>query len=145
MRVLVISKASRKTDEQPLPIKVTGNPEAFEAMGQYIQDLTAAGVLVQAEGLKPSRFAKRVRADGNKRTVTDGPFTESKEVIASYTLLEVKSMDEALDWVKRTPDPHDGPMEFELRPVLGPEDFDFGGAVPQQEMDDWKKMSGRES
>ena len=144
MRVLVISKASKKTDEQPLPIKVTGDPEAFEAMGKYIQDLTAAGVLVQAEGLKPSRFAKRIRADGSKRTVTDGPFTESKEVIASYTLLAVKSLEEAVEWVKRTPNPHDGPMEYELRPVLGPEDFDFGGAVPEQEMKAWKQMSGRE-
>ncbi|HVX89432.1 MAG TPA: YciI family protein [Gemmatimonadales bacterium] len=144
MRVLVISKAPRKTDEQPLPIKVGDNAAAFEAMGKYIQAMTEAGVMVQAEGLKPSRFAKRVRADGSKRTVTDGPFTETKEVIASYTLLEVKSLDEALEWIKRVPDPHDGPMEYELRPVLDPSDFDFGGAMPAQEEEEWKKMSGRD-
>lgn len=144
MRVLLISKVTKTIDDQTLPLKVGDNAADFEAMGKYIEALTQAGVLVMAEGLKPSRYAKRVRFDGAKRATTDGPFTETKELIASYSIWEVQSMEEALEWVKKSPNPMNGTTEIEIRPVLGAEDFDFGGAMPAEEKAGWEKMTGRE-
>lgn len=144
MRVLVISKASRAVDAQKLPIDMQAKAGAFEAMGKFMEELNASGIMVMGTGLRPSRFGKRVVVDGTKRTVTDGPFTETKEVIASFLVWEVQSMEEALEWVKKTPDTGDGPTEIEIRPFLEMEDFDFGGAVPAQEKADWEKMTGQE-
>jgi hypothetical protein len=143
MRVMVFGMATREADAEPLPIDMQAKGKDFEAMGKFIEELTAAGVFVVGEGLKPSRFAKRVLMDGSKRTVTDGPFTETKELVAGYMVWEVKSMDEALAWVKKYPNPNKAPSEVVLRPVLGLEDFNFGGAVPAEEKADWEKMSGR--
>ena len=143
MRVMVFGMATKENDQQSLPIDMQAKAGEFEAMGKFIEELTAAGVFVVGEGLKPSRYAKRVQMDGTKRTVTDGPFTESKELVAGYMVWEVRSMDEALEWVKKYPNPNKGPSDVVLRPVLGMEDFNFGGAVPAEEKADWEKMSGR--
>ena len=143
MRVLVISKASQKVDAQRLPIDMQAKADQFEAMGKFMQELNESGIMVMGTGLRPSRFGKRVVVDGVKRTVTDGPFTETKEVIASFLVWEVKSMEEALEWVKKTPDTGDGPTEIEIRPFLELEDFDFGGAAPVGEKEEWEKMTGR--
>ena len=143
MRVMVFGMATREADAEPLPIDMQAKAKEFEAMGKFIEELTTAGVFVVGEGLKPSRFAKRVLMDGTKRTVTDGPFTESKELVAGYMVWEVKSMDEALAWVKKYPHPNKGPSEVVLRPVLGMEDFNFGGEAPAEEKADWEKMTGR--
>lgn len=144
MRVLVISKASQKVDAQKLPIDMKAKAAQFEAMGKFMQELNESGIMVMGTGLRPSRFGKRVVVDGTKRTVTDGPFTETKEVIASFLVWEVRSMEEALAWVKKTPDTGDGPTEIEIRPFLEMEDFDFGGAVPAGEKEEWEKMTGQE-
>ena len=143
MRVMVFGMATKESDAESLPIDMKAKGGEFESMGKFIEELTAAGVFVMGEGLKPSRYGKRVLVDGTKRLVTDGPFTETKEVVAGYMIWEVRSMDEALEWVKRYPNPNKGPTEVVLRPVLGLEDFDFGGAVPAEEQADWEKMSGR--
>lgn len=143
MRVMVFGMATKAADEEKLPIDMKAKAGEFEAMGKFIGELTEAGIFVVGEGLRPSRFGKRVLLDGAKRTVTDGPFTETKELVAGYMIWEVKSMDEALEWVKRYPNPATGPSEVVLRPVLGLEDFNFGGEVPPEEKADWEKMSGR--
>jgi hypothetical protein len=143
MRVMVFGMATKEADAESLPIDMKTKAGEFEAMGKFIEELTKAGVFVVGEGLKPSRFAKRVLMDGTRRTVTDGPFTESKELVAGYMVWEVKSMDEALAWVQKYPHPNKGPSEVVLRPVLGMEDFNFGGEVPAEEKADWEQMTGR--
>ena len=144
MRVLVISKASRAIDEQPLPIDVTAKAAEFEAMGKFTEELTEAGIMVMGTGLKPSRFGKKVRFDDGKRHVTDGPFTESKELIASFSVWEVTSMEHALELVRRAPLSDRDTIEIEIRPFLEMEDFDFGGAIPAAEKESWEKMTGQE-
>lgn len=144
MRVLVISKASKKVDEQKLPIDMQAKAKAFEAMGKFMEELNASGIMVMGTGLRPSRYGKRVLVDGARRSVTDGPFTETKEVIASFLVWEVKSIEEAVEWAKRTPDTGDGPTEIEIRPFLEMEDFDFGAPPPEQEVEGWKKMTGQQ-
>jgi hypothetical protein len=143
MRVMVFGMATKEADAERLPIDMKAKAGEFEAMGKFIEELTAAGVFVVGEGLKPSRFAKRILMNGTKRTVTDGPFTETKELVAGYMVWEVGSMDEALAWVKKYPNPNKGPTVVVLRPVLGMEDFNFGGEVPAGEKADWEKMTGR--
>lgn len=144
MRVLVISKASQAIDDQKLPIDVAAKAAEFEAMGKFTQELMDSGVMVTGTGLKPSRFGKRVRFDGTKRAVTDGPFTETKELIASFSVWEVTSMEHALEIVKRAPLSAKDTTEIEIRPFLEMEDFDFGGAVPTGEKESWEKMTGQE-
>ncbi len=143
MRVLVISKASTAVDAQKLPIDMKAKAQAFEAMGKFMEELNASGIMVMGTGLRPSRFGKRVRVDGAKRTVTDGPFTETKEVIASFLVWEVKSMEEAVEWARKTPDTGDGPTGIEIRPFLEMEDFDFGAPPPAAEVEGWQKMTGQ--
>jgi hypothetical protein len=121
MRVMVIVKASKDSETAAAP-----DPAIFAAMGTFNEELVKAGILLAAEGLHPSSRGKRVAFSGGKRTVTDGPFAETKELIAGYWLWQVKSMDEAVDWVKRCPNPHASDSEIEIRPVfemdeLGPE------------------------
>ena len=144
MRVLVISKATPAIDAQPLPIDVTAKAAAFEAMGKFTDELTEAGVLVMGTGLRPTRFGKRVRFDGGAPRVTDGPFTETKELIASFMVWEVESMQHALDLVKRAPISPDDTTEIEIRPFFEMADFDFGGAVPPEEKASWEKMTGQD-
>lgn len=112
-------------------VKATGDSEAgimpsaelLEAMGNYNQELFDAGVLLDGEGLQPSSNGKRVAFDGASRTVIDGPFAATSELVAGYWLWQVKDLDEAVEWVKRCPNPMPGPSEIEIRPVYGMEDF----------------------
>jgi hypothetical protein len=118
MKVMVLIKASTKCEAGVLP-----SPELIAAMGQFNEELLKAGVLLAGEGLQPSSRGKRVRFAGDKRIVIDGPFAETKELIAGYWLWKVKSMDEAVEWIHRCPNPHNEEGEVEIRPVFDPEDF----------------------
>ena len=128
MRVMVIVKASADTEAGVLP-----GAEELTAMGRFNQELVEAGVMLAGEGLHPSSRGARVRFEGTKRSVIDGPFAESRELVAGFWLWQVRSMDEAIEWIKRAP--FDGGAEIELRPVF--EMDDFGNAatpeVRQQE------------
>ena len=119
MRVMVIVKATEETEAGVMP-----SHELLAEMGRYNEELVKAGVMLAGEGLAASSQGKRVRFDGKKRTVMDGPFAETKELIAGYWLWQVKSMDEAVEWLKRAP--FDGGAELEIRRVF--EDDDFGEA-----------------
>ena len=112
MRVIVFVKATDDSEKGTLP-----TTELLEAMGKFNDELRNAGILRAADGLKPSSQGKRIAFDGPGRTVIDGPFTETKEVVAGFWLWEVKDMDEAVAWVKRCPNPMLGPSEIEIRPL----------------------------
>jgi hypothetical protein len=116
MRFMVIVKASKESEAGVLP-----SQEILAAMGKYNEELTKAGVMLAGEGLHPSSKGARVRFEGKKRTVIDGPFTETKELIAGFWLWQVKSKEEAIEWLKRAP--FDGGTEVELRQVFEAEDF----------------------
>jgi hypothetical protein len=119
MRVMVIVKATKESEAGILP-----KPEAFTAMSKYNAELVKAGVLLAAEGLAASSKGARVKMSGDKRTVIDGPFTETKELIAGFWILQVKSMEEAIEWVKRVPNIFpNGEAEIEIRKVSEVEDF----------------------
>jgi len=118
MRVMVFVKATADS-EAGLMTEV----EMFEAMGKFNEELVAAGILKDGDGLKPTSHAKRVAFDGASRMVIDGPFTETKELVAGYWIWEVKDMDEAVAWVRRCPNPMPGPSEIEIRPFYEMEDF----------------------
>lgn len=112
MRVMVIVKASKESEAGVLP-----STELLEKMGKYNQELVKAGIMLAGEGLKPTSKGKRVRFSGEKRTVIDGPFAETKELIAGYWIWQVRSMEEAVEWLKRCPNPMPGESELEIRPV----------------------------
>ena len=116
MRVLVIVKADKNSEAGIMPSR-----KILEDMGKFNEELVKAGVMVAAEGLHPSSKGKRVKFSGAKPTVTDGPFTESKELIAGFWLWQVRSMDEAIEWLKRSP--FGGGAEIEIRPVFEADDF----------------------
>ena len=118
MRVVVFVKATKDSEQGVLP-----STELLEAMGRYNEELIKAGIMVGGDGLRPTKDAKRVAFDGPSRTVLDGPFAETRELVAGYWLWEVKDMDEAVEWVKRCPNPMPGPSEIEIRPVYEMEDF----------------------
>jgi hypothetical protein len=117
MRVMVIGKASKDSEAGVMPTQ-----KGLEDMGKYNEELVKAGVLLAFGGLQPSSKGKRVRFSGDKRTVIDGPFTETKELIAGYMIWQVRSMEEAIEWVKRGPNP-ESECEVEIRPVFEAEDF----------------------
>ena len=112
MRVMVLVKATGDSEKGILP-----TTEMFEAMGRYNEELSKAGILRMADGLKPSSQAKRIAFDGTSRMVIDGPFAVTQELVAGFWLWEVKDMDEAVAWVKRCPNPMPGPSEIEIRPL----------------------------
>jgi hypothetical protein len=116
MRVMVIVKASKESEAGTLP-----GTEILQAMGKYNEELVKNGVMLAGEGLHPTSKGKRVKFEGSKRTVTDGPFTEAKELIAGFWLWQVRSMDEAVEWLKRAP--FDGGTEIEIRRVFETEEF----------------------
>lgn len=118
MRFMVIVKATKDSEAGVLPSK-----ELITEMGKFNQELIDAGVLLAADGLHPSSKGARVRFSGGKRTVIDGPFAETKELIAGYWLWQVKSKEEAIEWVKRCPNPHCEDSEIEIRQIFEPEDF----------------------
>jgi hypothetical protein len=111
MRVVVFVKATEDSEKGILP-----TAELLEAMGRYNEELVKAGIMLAGAGLKPTTQAKRIAFDGPGRTVIDGPFAETRELVAGFWLWEVKDMDEAVAWVKRCPNPMLGPSEIEIRP-----------------------------
>jgi hypothetical protein len=119
MRFMIIVKASRDSEAGRLPSR-----ELLEAMGRYNEELARAGILLAGEGLQPSSKGVRVRFSGDRRTVIDGPFSETGELIAGYWLWQVRSKEEAIEWVRRCPNPMPGTeAEIEIRQVFEPEDF----------------------
>ena len=124
MRVMVIVKATPESEAQNHPLDAEGAAEMFEAMGKYNDELIRAGIMLSGDGLRPSRFGKRVHFDGRKRSVTDGPFAETKELVAGFWIWQVRSMEEAVEWVKRCPNPMPGPSDIEIRPFWEAEDFE---------------------
>jgi hypothetical protein len=116
MRVLVVVKASKDSEAGVMP-----STELLTEMGKYNEQLVNAGIMLAGEGLHPSSKGKRVRFNGKERTIIDGPFSETKELIAGFWIWQVKSMDEAVEWLKRAP--FDGGTEIELRPVFEAADF----------------------
>jgi hypothetical protein len=124
MRVMVIVKATKESETQDNPLEMEGAAEMFEAMGKYNEELVKAGIMLAADGLKPSKFGKRIHFKGAKRSVTDGPFAETKELVAGYWIWQVRSMEEAVEWAKRCPNPMPGPSDLEIRPIWESEDFD---------------------
>jgi len=118
MRFMVIVKATKESEAGDLP-----DEKLLAAMGKYNEELVKAGVMLAGEGLQPSSKGARVRFSGAKRTVIDGPFAETKELIAGFWLWKVKSKEEAIDWLKRCPNPFHGDSEIELRQVFEAEDF----------------------
>jgi hypothetical protein len=127
MRVMLFMKATPQTEESAPPTE-----EALQAMHNFNQELEKAGVLVDLGGLTPTSQGARIRYKGTERTVIDGPFAESKEMIAGYMLLEVKSLAEAIDWAKRSPFAGDD-AEVELRPLFDPSAFDVPGEAEERE------------
>lgn len=118
MRVMVIVKASQASEAGTMP-----SQQLLEEMGEYNEALVKAGILLAGEGLQPSAKGARVRFSGKQRSVAEGPFAETKELVAGFWLWQVRSMDEALEWVRRCPNPHDEDSEIEIRPVFEAEDF----------------------
>jgi hypothetical protein len=119
MRFMIIGKATKESEAGILP-----RPEAFDAMGKYHEELVRSGVLLAAEGVAASSKGARVKFSGDKRTVIDGPFTETKELIAGFTIIQAKSLEEAIEWVKRAPNlSESGEAEVEIRKVFDVEDF----------------------
>ena len=121
MRVMVIVKATEDSEAEKLPL--VGHEEMFEAMGKFNEELVKAGIMLAGDGLKPSRFGKRIHFDGTKRSVSDGPFAETKELVAGFWIWQVRSIDEAVEWAKRCPNPMPGPSDLEIRPLYEAEDF----------------------
>ena len=124
MRVMVIVKATKESEAENTPLEMEGAADMLEAMGKYNEELVKAGIMLAGDGLKPSKFGKRIHFSGAKRTVTDGPFTETKELVAGYWIWQVRSLEEAVEWAKRCPNPMPGPSDVEIRPLWEPEDFD---------------------
>ncbi len=122
MRCMVIVKATRDSEAGVMP-----STELLTEMGKFNEELAKAGVMLAGEGLQPSSRGKRVRFSGKNRMVIDGPFAETKELIAGFWLWQVKSMEEAVEWVKRCPNPFPGESEIEIRPLF--ETGDFGEAM----------------
>lgn len=119
MRFMIIGRATKESEAGVLP-----EPEAFAAMGEYNEELVKAGILLAAEGLAASSQGARVKFDGDKRTVIDGPFAETKELIAGFTIIQVKSLEEAIEWVKRAPNlSPNGETVVEIRKLMDVEDF----------------------
>ena len=119
MRVMVIVKASTASEAGVMP-----DIALFEAMDRFNEELVQAGVLLAAEGLKPSSEGVRIGFDGASRTVRDGPFAETRELVAGFWLWQVRSMDEAIEWARRCPPPHADGGELEIRPVWDAEEFE---------------------
>lgn len=141
MRVMVIVKATKDSEAGVPPSK-----ELIDAMGKYNEQLVKAGIMLAGDGLKPSSKGKRVRFTGDKRSVIDGPFTETKELIAGFWIWQVRSMDEAVEWLKRCPNPHCEDSEVEIRPVYEAADFgeNFTPELREQERRIAEQIAGKE-
>ena len=141
MRFMVLVKASAESEAGVLP-----SQELLAAMGKYNEELVKAGVMLAGDGLQPSSKGARVRFDGSRRTVIDGPFAETKELVAGFWLWQVKSMDEAIAWLKRCPNPHNEDSEVEIRQVFEAEDFGeaFTPEMRAQEERTWSEAKKRQ-
>ena len=143
MRVIVIVKATKNSEAGVMP-----SEEALTKMGKFNEELVKAGVMLAGEGLHPSSRGKRVKLGGSKRVVIDGPFSETKELVAGFWLWKVKSIDEAVKWLERCPDPMPGEeCEIEIRPVFEAEDFaasDPSGELRKKE-EELRKTVGKRS
>src|SRR6186997_2565643 len=130
MRFMVMVKATKDSEAGVLP-----TAELLNAMGKYNEELAKAGILLAGEGLRPSSMGARVKFSGSKRAVYDGPFAETKELVAGFWLWKVKSKEEAIEWVKRCPNPMPGDSEIEIRQVFEAEDFgeEFTPELREQE------------
>jgi hypothetical protein len=129
MRFMVMVKANKDSEAGAMP-----SQELLTAMGKYNEELVKAGIMLAGEGLHPSSKGARVQFDGPKRAVVDGPFAETKELVAGFWLWQVKSLDEAIEWVKRCPNPMPGPSEIEIRQIFDMEDFgEAGKPIIEQE------------
>ena len=132
MRVMVIIKANKDTEACKMP-----SEQQLAEMGAFNEELVKAGMMLAGDGLHPSVKGKRVRFSGSQRTIIDGPFTETKELIAGFWIWQVKSMEEAVEWVRRVPHPHDGieDTEIEIRPIFEAADFgaEFTPELQEQE------------
>ena len=126
MRFMILVKATPDSEAGTMP-----SPELFEAMGKYNEELVKAGIMLAGEGLHPSSKGVRVRFTGEKRTVIDGPFAETKELVAGFWIWQVRSREEAIEWLKRCPNPMPGESEIELRQIFEAEDL--GEAFPPEE------------
>jgi hypothetical protein len=118
MKVMVLVKATKNSEEGVMPTQTL-----LAEMGKFNEELVKAGVMLAGEGLRPSAKGKRVKFSGRNRTVVDGPFTETKELVAGFWLWQVRSIDEAVEWVKRCPNPMPVDSEIEIRPLFEPQDF----------------------
>jgi hypothetical protein len=139
MRFMVMVKANKESEAGVMP-----DEKLLAAMGKYNEELVKAGVMLAGEGLHPSSKGARVRFSGNQRTVIDGPFSETKELVAGFWLFQVKSLDEAIEWVKRSPNPFpDGDSEIEIRQVFEADDFgeEFTPELRRQEERIGKQMA----
>ena len=141
MRFMVMVKANADSEAGMMP-----SQELLAAMGKYNDELVKAGVLLAAEGLQPSSRGARVKFSGTKRTVIDGPFAETKELVAGFWLIQVKSKAEAIEWVKRCPHPMEGDSEIEIRQVFEAEDFgaEFTPELREQEERQRAAISARQ-
>jgi hypothetical protein len=130
MRVMVIVKATNESEAGVMP-----SEQLLTEMGKFNEELVKAGVMLAGEGLHPSSRGARVKFDGRSRTVVDGPFAETRELIAGFWLWQVRSMDEAIEWVRRCPNPHAGESWIEIRPVFEADDFgaEFTPELREQE------------
>ena len=130
MRVMVMVKATKDSEAGVMP-----SEQLLAEMGAYNEELVKAGIMLAGEGLHPSSKGARVRFSGDRRTVIDGPFAETKELVAGFWLWQVRSMDEAIEWLKRCPNPMPGESEIEIRPVFEAEDFgaEFTPELREQE------------
>ena len=133
MRVMVLIKATADSEAGVMP-----PAELIQAMGAYNQDLIDAGLMLDGDGLRPSSQSKRVAFDGDSRTVIDGPFDATSELVAGYWLWQVRDMAEAVEWLKRCPNPMPGPSEAEIRPLYEP--ADFAEAMPPELADQEQRL-----
>ncbi len=142
MRVMVMVKATRQSEAGVMPAQ-----RLLADMGRFNEELVHAGIMLAGEGLHPSAKGKRVRFEGASRTVVDGPFAETKELVAGYWMWQVRSMEEALEWVRRCPNPHEEPCEIEIRPVFEAEDFGAALTPELREQEDRlrAKVAGQKS
>lgn len=139
MRVMVLVKATKDSEAGVLPTAAE-----FSAMGKFNDDLIKAGIMQDGDGLRPSSHGKRVKFSGADRTVVDGPFPATSELVAGYWIWKVKDMDEAVAWVKRCPNPMRSDSEIEIRPYYEMEDF--GDALPKEVAElekEWREKNGR--
>jgi hypothetical protein len=136
MRVMVIVKASKSSEAGQMP-----STELLAAMGKYNEELAKAGIMLAGEGLHPSSRGVRVHFSGQDRTVTDGPFAETKELIAGYWLWRVDSLQQAIDWVKKCPNPMQEDSDIEIRPVFEAEDFGDSFTADLREQEDAIRVS----